>query len=184
MLFITRIFLLNLMAIPMAFAGTKGLDVKLENLGDSDFYQSPIFKQFTNNFGNYHFDECWQHYGDGVSGIHYLNYGFLRLINGHTIQDIFNFNKEAIQNIRKNLHQPDEHTASEGYHGMYIIYPKNGYLTIMGVGANANPKKGLTGISTVIKGIKLDQTKPKEGAKIFERSLCRVSKPFNIGFGV
>ena len=65
-----------------------------------------------------------------------------------------------------------------------IIYPKDGYLTIMGVGANADPKKGLTGISPVIKGIKLDQSKPKEGAKIFERSLCRVSKPFNIGFGV
>jgi len=67
---------------------------------------------------------------------------------------------------------------------MYIIYLKDGYLTIMGVGANANPKRGLTGISPVIKGIRLDQSKPKEGAKIFERSLCHVSKPFNIRFGV
>jgi len=172
------------MVIQIAFAGTKGLDVKLENLGDTNFYQSPIFKQFSNDLENDYFDECWQHLGDGISGIHYLNFGFLRLINGHTLQDVWSGKTEVITRIRKSLHQVDAHTTSDGYHGMYIIYPKDGYLTIMGVSANADPKKGLTGISPVIKGIKLDQSKPKEGAKIFERSLCRVSKPFNIGFGV
>jgi len=181
---IIRVFILMIMTTQVAIAGTKGFAVTLQNLGDKDFYDSPIFTEFLENRRNYEKDECWQHYADGISGIHYLEYGFLHLINGHTLQDVWNGKKEVIDRIRKNLHQPNEHTASEGYHGMYIIYPKNGYLTIMGVGANANPKKGLTGISPVIKGIKLDQTKPKEGAKIFERSLCRVSKPFNIGFGV
>src|SRR5450830_1388064 len=163
MILIIRFFIFTLMTSHVAYAGTKGLDVKLRNVGESDFYNTPIFKQYMNNRHSQDTDRCWQHYGDGISGIDYLNYGMFYLENGH---------------------QVNENTASEGYHGMYIIYPKNGYLTIMGVGANANPKKGLTGISPVIKDIKLDQSKPKEGAKIFERSLCRVSKPFNIGFGV
>ena len=179
-----RVIILMLMTTQFASAGSKGMTVILQNLGDKEFYDSPIFKQYLENYDNQDKDQCWLRYGDGMSGIHTLEYGFLHLINGHTLQDVWNGKKEVIDRIRKNLHQPDEHTASEGYHGMYIIYPKNGYLTIMGIGANADPKKGLTGISPVIKGIKLDQTKPKEGAKVFERSLCRVSKPFNIGFGV
>ena len=181
---IIRAFILLIITTQAAIAGTKGFSITLQNLGEKDFYDSPIFEQFLENRRNYEKDECWRDYADGISGIHYLEYGFLHLINGHTLQDVWTGKKEVIDRIRKDLHQANENTTSEGYHGMYIIYPKNGYLTIMGVGANADPKKGLTGISPVIKGIKLDQSKPKEGAKIFERSLCRVSKPFNIGFGV
>jgi len=184
MILIIRLFIFSLITSHVAYAGTKGLDVKLRNVGESDFYNTPIFKQYMNNRHSQDTDRCWQHYGDGISGIDYLNYGMFYLENGHQLNDVWNGKKEIIQKIRQGLHQANENTASEGYHGMYIIYPKNGYLTIMGIGANADPKKGLTGISPVIKGIKLDQTKPKEGAKIFERSLCRVSKPFNIGFGV
>jgi len=183
----------NLLKISISFffivtctvhAGTKGLSVMLENIGDENFYDTPIFKQYLNNRDNFERDECWHHYGDGMSGIHYLEYGNWDIKNRFLSKDIWNGKEQIIHKIRKDLHRANEHTTSEGYHGMYIIYPKDGYLTIMGVGANADPKKGLTGISPVIKGIKLDQTKPKEGAKIFERSLCRVSKPFNIGFGV
>ncbi|MFZ6725326.1 hypothetical protein ACO0K2_07495 [Undibacterium sp. MH2W] len=184
MLLIMRFFILIYLSIQFAYAGTKGFDVKLRNLGDKDFYQSPIFKQYLDNTDNNLVDECWHRYGDGISGIYYLNYGMFNLENEYKLDDVWNGKKEIIQKIRKGLHQANEHTTSEGYHGMYIIYPKDGYLTIMGVGANADPKKGLTGISPIIKAIKLDQSKPKEGAKIFERSLCRVSKPFNIGFGV
>ena len=179
-----KVFVITSMLTQVACAGTKSLDVKMRNVGEADFYNSPIFKQYLENRHNEDRDECWHNYGDGMSGIGFFSYGMLTLVNGHKLQDLWDGKAEIIQKIRKGLHQENENTASEGYHGMYIIYHKNGYLTIMGIGANADPKKGLTGISPVIKGIKLDQTKPKEGAKIFERSLCRVSKPFNIGFGV
>jgi len=165
-------------------SGTKGFAVMLENIGDENFYKTPIFKQYLANSKNYDQDECWHHYGDGMSGIDYMEYGNWNVKkHGDPIQEAASA-KQIIKKIRKDLHVANEKTTSEGFHGMYIIKPENGHLTIMGVGANADPKKGLTGISPVIKGIKLDQTKPKEGAKIFERSLCRVSKPFNIGFGV
>ena len=166
------------------YSGTKGFAVMLENMGDENFYKTPIFKQYLENSKNYDQDKCWHHYGDGMSGIDYMEYGNWNVKkHGDPIQEALN-GGQIIKKIRKDLHEANEKTTSEGFHGMYIIKPENGQLTIMGIGANADPKKGLTGISPVIKGIKLDQTKPKEGAKIFERSLCRVSKPFNIGFGV
>ena len=167
-----------------AHSGTKGFAVMLENIGDTNFYETPIFKQYLDNRKSYDRDKCWHHYGDGMSGIDYMEYGNWNVKkHGDPIQEAASA-KQIIKKIRKDLHVANEKTTSEGFHGMYIIKPENGQLTIMGIGANADPKKGLTGISPVIKGIKLDQTKPKEGAKIFERSLCRVSKPFNIGFGV
>jgi len=182
--FLIRMLILTSTMFQIAFAGTKGLDVKLRNIGDGDFYQSPIFQQFLDNRLNFERDKCWQKFGDGMSGIHSIEYGILIPENGDTLEEFWNGKQAIMRRIREGLHHPNEHTGIQGFHGMYIIKPENGQLTIMGIGANADPKKGLTGISPVIKGIKLDQTKPKEGAKIFEQSLCRVSKPFNIGFGV
>jgi hypothetical protein len=184
MFLIVRFIILLALSTQLAFAGTKGFSVIIQNVGDKNFYESPIFKQYLHNYDSQDFDKCWRSYADGISGIDYLEYSFLQLSNKHKLQDIWNGKEEIVRKMRKDLHRPNEHTAREGYHGTYIIYPKDGDMTIMGIGANSDPKKGLTGISPVIIGIKLDQSNPKEGAKIFERSLCRVSKPFNIGFGV
>src|SRR5450830_1490903 len=106
-------------------AGTKGFAVMLENIGDENFYDTPIFKQYLNNRDNFERDECWHHYGDGMSGIHYLEYGNWDIKNRFLSKDIWNGKEQIIHKIRKDLHRENEHTTSEGYHGMYIIYPKN-----------------------------------------------------------
>lgn len=69
-------FLLHLMLIGMygfAFAGAKGLDVIVVNIGDVGFYVSPSFNKFLNNFDRMNHDDCWGRYGigDKSSGIYY-----------------------------------------------------------------------------------------------------------------
>lgn len=82
------------------------------------------------------------------------------------------------------MHKKDgDHTTSDGYHGMYIIKPEGNKLTLMGLGANEDRKKGLSGISEKIT-ITLDEKDPKKAARQFEQALCKVSKPFNIGFSL
>lgn len=71
-----------------------------------------------------------------------------------------------------------------GYHGMYIIKPEGDKLSIMAVGENSDPKNRLTGISKKLMNIFINQKNPEIGAKMFEQSLCKVSKPFNIGFSL
>ena len=179
-------FTLTFVEISSSLAGTKQLEVIVINIGNESFYKSPIFNEYLMILNNDSVrDSCWNKYGDGT-GIGLM--AVKKIPNGINVElakEILNGDSHSVEAARRIMHKGDANNiAADGYHGMYIIKPENGQLTIMGIGANADPKKGLTGISPVIKGIKLDQTKPKEGAKIFERSLCRVSKPFNIGFGV
>lgn len=42
-----------------AFAGAKGLDVIVVNIGDVGFYASPSFNKFLNNFDRMNHDDCW-----------------------------------------------------------------------------------------------------------------------------
>ena len=169
-----------------SWAGTKQLEVIVMNLGNESFYKSSIFNEYLMILNNDSIrDSCWNKYGDGTGIGLMVAKNIPTGINVELARKIWRGDFHSIESARKIMHKGDSNNISgDGYHGMYIIKPENGQLAIMGIGANANPKKGLTGISPIIKDIKLDQSKPKEGAKIFERSLCHVSKPFNIGFGV
>ena len=165
------------------FAGTSYLSVILVNIGDTSFINSPIFKKYLENLNNQELksDRCWGHFGEGGNGIGQMTITKLPPgINTELARSIFFGDREALELARKIMHKEDEFTSRSGYDGMFIIKPENGQLTIMAIGANVNPKKGMTGISPILRDIKLDQTFPSVGAKIFERSLCRVTKPFAI----
>lgn len=170
------------------FAGAKGLDVIIVNIGDAAFYTSPSFYKFLDNFDSMNHDDCWERYGigDGFSGIyHWTQTKLPPGINEGLAKKIWNGDPSAIKVARKIMHVNDGAAGlGDGYHGMYIIKPEGDKLSIMAIGANSDLKKGLTGISKKLVNILINQEKPEMGAKAFEQSLCKVSKPFNIGFSL
>jgi hypothetical protein len=170
----------------LVHAGSKGFDVLIVNIGDMKFFESTHYKYYVENIQINHPGSCWSamRLGDQSSGIAHITTEKVTNKNIELINKIWNGDRGAIQIARKKIRVDDGYTASgEGYHGMYIIKPEGSKLTIMGVGANEDPKRGLSGISPKIT-VMLDQSKPEQGAKTFEQALCKVSKPFNIGFGV
>lgn len=166
-------------------AGEKGLDVILLNIGDADFYDNAIYGKYSENIAAGKQDACWSKYGDGVSGIAHITKKKLpKGIDISVAKEIWMGDVSAVIGARKIMHQDDGLTESgDGYHGMYIIKPEGNKLTLMGVGANEDRKKGLSGISEKIT-ITLDEKDPKKAARQFEQALCKVSKPFNIGFSI
>ncbi len=96
--------------------------------------------------------------------------------------DLWNAEKYAVDDYRFFMRKGDgNNRRPEGYDGMYVIKPELGKIVVMGIGVNFSPKSGLSGISSKV-------TVSTDGdavyiAKQLEKALCKVSKPFNIGFG-
>lgn len=181
------LFVIFGMLFGSSYAGTKGFDVLILNIGDQSFFNQRIYESYSYRWSKRNQDECWESMGlgDGSSGIKGITKKKLpNGINSDLAKRIWEGNSNAIKTARKIMHMDDGLTNSgEGYHGMYIINPKGDKLTIMGMGVNDDLKHGLNGISSKLT-ITLDQGQPDQGAKVFEQSLCKVSKPFNIGFHV
>ena len=171
-----------------AYSGTKGFDILLLNIGDHNFYEASIYIEYSKNLDNNNQDDCWSknRLADGASGIKHITKKKLpQGIDADLALSIWNGRLDAVSRARKIMRIDDGLTYNgEGYHGMYIIKPEGDKLSIMGVGANSDPKKGLSGISEKITNITIDQNNPAKAARVFEQSLCKVSKPFNIGFNI
>lgn len=53
-----------------AWAGAKGLDVLLINIGDADFFDREVYIEYSNYFENDEQGDCWNSYGDRMSGLY------------------------------------------------------------------------------------------------------------------
>lgn len=164
-----------------SFAGSKGFNVMMIGIGDETFRTSSTYMAFVDKEN----DSCWNkmNLADGASGLSYLFYKkrppeMTRQLG----EAIWNGDYSAVLRGREALHKhPKDYDVSE-FHGLYIIKPEGNKISMMGVGINAGKGKD-RGISQKIE-IKLDPNDPKKSATAFEKGLCQVSKPFNIGFGV
>jgi len=167
--------------------GQKGFSVILFNFGDKEFVKSSVFNKFLGNFDNSIKDNCWSymHLADGASGIRHITLNKIpEKINTKIVADVWAGDKKGINFVRSVMHQDDGLTpTNDGYHARYIIKPEGNKLTLMGLGANEDRKKGLSGISEKVT-VTLDDKDPKKAARQFEQALCKVSKPFNIGFSI
>ncbi len=163
-------------------AGTKGFNAIMVDIGEDWFRTSQVYLEFSSKKEN---DSCWNkmHLADGASGLAML--AFKKRppeITRELGEAIWRNDQEAIAKARKSLHKhPHDYEVSE-LHGLYIIKPEGNKISMMGVGINAGKGKD-HGISQKIE-ITIDPKDPKKSATAFEKGLCRVSKPFNIGFSI
>ncbi len=166
--FIIKLMCSILLSTPfVVVSGQKGFDVLLVNIGVSEFEKAEYFLIFKSNFINLKRDGCWasMRLSDGISGISFINKNKLPTgVDVNISSRAWNGDKSSVMEIRKIMHQDDGLTESgEGYHGMYIIKPEGNKLTLMGLGANEDRKKGLSGISEKVT-VTLDDKDPKKAA--------------------
>lgn len=158
------------------------------NIGDADFYTSPTYEEFSTRLDNEARDRCWEqmHLADGVSGLEFISKK--NRPPGMTIelaQKIWLGQANSVDRARKAMLMDSpskKETPAHQFHGLYIIKPEGNKIFMMGIGIN--PGKGKDrGISQKIE-ITIDPKNSKKSATAFEKGLCSISKPFNIGFGV
>lgn len=163
-------------------AGTKGFNAIMISIGDESFRTSQTYIEFSTKDEN---DSCWakMHLADGASGLKML--AFKKRppeITRELGEAIWKNNQVAIAKARESLHKhPHDYDVSE-LHGLYIIKPEGNKISMMGIGINAGKSRD-HGVSPKIE-ITIDPNDPKKSATAFEKGLCRVSKPFNIGFSI
>jgi len=182
------VLLIGAMSPISSMAGSKGFASVMINIGDADFYTSPTYEEFSARLDNDDRDHCWEqmHLADGVSGLEFISKK--NRPPGMTIElakNIWQGKNESIETARKAMRSDSpsrKETPAHQFHGLYIIKPEGNKISMMGVGINAGKGKD-HGISQKIE-ITIDPKDPKKSATAFEKGLCRVSKPFNIGFSI
>jgi len=160
-----------------AFAGSRGVNFVLINIGDLSFYKSDSFY----GFGKLDESEsCW--YNNVWSGIDVI--ALNKTPNGLTkekVEKLWNGDYSEINLVRKILHTDDGLARREGYDGLIIIKPEGDKISVLGIGANSTKKQ--SGISKKYESLPLHANDKKQGALDLNNALCKVVKPFEIGFG-
>jgi hypothetical protein len=182
MLLMKKIIILIALFSQNIFAGSKGLDVLIFNIGDKNFYESPAYESFIDASSH---DKCWEsiYFGEVSSGIAFLTQKKMPSgMNTDLAMKVWNGDSRAIKMAQKIMRENIGGAGDgEGYHGMYIVNPNGEKLSILGVGAHSNQKTGLSGVSKKISDIKINNNNPGEFVKAFEKGLCKVTKSFSVG---
>jgi len=177
-----KIFILVLLIFSQTlFAGSKGFDMVVLNIGDPNFFDSQSYQKFIDNDDR---DLCWKNVriGEANSDIAYLTRHTLpKGLDIALAKKIWDGNPEAIKEARRIINLPGGGGYGQGYDGLYIVKPIGTQVSVMGVGANSNEKRGRTGVSKKFSDIAINEKTPAEFVSAFEKSLCKITRSFNVG---
>ena len=177
-----RLFLLVLLSTFsfVSMAGSRGYYFVVVNIGEIPFYESKTNKAFLkgDEYNLQKIDDCWnKRIPGGAAPIDVM--AVIKRPKGLDKEiglKIWNGDKAALNEARKILRKEDKYSRPEGYDGMYIENFDGKTLTMMSIGARGGMTEKIT--------IPIDEANPKKSAGEYEYALCRLAKPFNIGFGV
>lgn len=170
------LLLTSTLAANTSFAGSRGYNIVLINIGDQSFYHSEEYK----NFIEMNIDlnkKCWDSTAAGEEKISLI--AKKKIPPGITVKlarQAINGDNSSIESIRKLMIGYKDENAYRGFDGTLIIDPNPEKIKIMGIRINSkNPSKMIKSNWKILPARKKIQQ--------LDLLFCKASSPLNIGFG-
>jgi hypothetical protein len=163
-----------------AQAGSKGFTVVFIEIGDSNFFESNVYKAFSTEYpDSKERRACWD--GRATGGKSFELIIKKAIPNGLTrdvAKSIWEGSREQTK-LAQRVIAKAKSPKSQSIDGLYVINAQDGRISIMALGSRTpigkrNPSQKLT--------ISWDELHPQQAALAFDMALCKISHPLDFGF--
>jgi hypothetical protein len=156
-----------------ANAGLYNLSVVIINIGDSAFYETANYKEFSQSFSQKS-NSCWKNLGNEIDSLEHISRvkrpdGLTRTLG----LSIWSNDRKSIDFAFQIMLDPKfdgKKTEYGPYDGLFVINPEKNKLSVMAIGHWHSDSREMEGAPKKIT-VQLDKN-PKKAALQFEKALC------------